>query len=69
MSCAHKVSTCILILIGPGKKKKNVKKVEKVNKKNKRRIIPKPHAHLQSMTKTPAMFQKDQYKTIRGVLL
>ena len=34
---------------------------------NNGRITPKPDAHLQTMTKTPAKFQKDQLKTVRGV--
>ena len=34
---------------------------------NNGRITSKPHAYLQTMPKTPAMFQKDQYKTVRGV--
>ena len=28
------------------------------------RIIPKPHAYLQTMTKTPVKFRKNQYKTL-----
>ena len=32
-------------------------------------IMSKPDAHLQTMNKTPAKFQKDQYKTVRGVAL
>ena len=63
MSCTHKVS--ILILIGD---LKNVKKVEKKLIKNDGRITPKAHAHLQTITKTPAKFQKVWYKTVRGVV-
>ena len=43
-------------------------KVENVTKNN-LRIISKPHAHPLTMKKTPAKFQKDRYKTIRGVEL
>ena len=32
------------------------------------RIAPKAHAHLQTMTKTPAKFQKVWYKTVRAVV-
>ena len=53
MSCAHKLS--ILILIGHEKQRR--KKVEKVDK-NDGRIIPKAHAHLQTMTKTSGKFQR-----------
>ena len=35
--------------------------MEKVTKINSR-IISKPHAHLQTMEKTSAKFQKDRYK-------
>ena len=34
--------------------------------KNKLRIISKPHAYLQTMSKTPVKFQKNQYKTVGG---
>ena len=30
-------------------------------------IISKPHAHLQTVTRTPAKFQKDRHKTVGGV--
>ena len=40
-----------------------VKKVEKVTK-IKSRIISKPHAHLQTMGKTSAKFQKVWYKIV-----
>ena len=40
-----------------------VRKVEKVTKIN-ARIISKPHAHLQTMEKTCAKFQKDWYKIV-----
>ena len=40
------------------------KKVTKINL----RIISKPHAHLQTMTKTPVKFQKDRHKTVGGVV-
>ena len=35
--------------------------------KNNLRIISKPHAYLQTMTKTTVKFQKNQYKTVEGV--
>ena len=44
-----------------------LKKVEKNVIKNDGRIAPKAHAHLQTMTKIPAKFQKVLYKTVRGV--
>ena len=31
------------------------------------RIISKPHAYFQTMTKTPVKFSKNQYKTVGGV--
>ena len=34
--------------------------------KNHLRIISKPHAYLQTMSKTPVKFQKNQYKTVGG---
>ena len=34
--------------------------------KNNSRIISKPHAYLQTMSKTPVKFQKNQYKTVGG---
>ena len=43
-----------------------VNKAEKVTKNN-LTIISKSHAHPQTMKKTPAKFQKDRYKTVRGV--
>ena len=39
------------------------KKVSNINL----RIISKPHAHLQSMLKTSAKFQKNRNKTVGGV--
>ena len=45
-----------------------VHKVEKVTKINSR-VISKPHAHLQTMGKTCAKFQNDQYKIVWGVAL
>ena len=42
--------------------------MEKVTKNN-LTIISKPHAHPHTMTKTQAKFQKDRYKTVRGVAL
>ena len=41
------------------------KKVTKNNLTN----ISKPHAHPHTMPKTPAKFQDDRYKTVRGVAL
>ena len=35
--------------------------------KNNQSITAKPHAHLQTLTKTPAKFQKDQAKTVEVV--
>ena len=46
----------------PGKKNKIAEKVIK----NNLRIISKPHAYLQTMSKTPVKFQKNQYKTVGG---
>ena len=40
-----------------------VQLAEKVIKNN-LRIISKPHAYLQTMSKTPVKFQKNQYKTV-----
>ena len=40
-----------------------VKIAEKVIKNN-LRIISKPHAYFQTMSKTPVKFQKNQYKTV-----
>ena len=34
--------------------------------KNNLRIISKLHAYLQTMSKTPVKFQKNQYKTVGG---
>ena len=42
-----------------------MKKVENVTK-IKLAIMPKPHAHLQTIIKGPAKFQIDRYKTARG---
>ena len=35
--------------------------------KNNLRIISKPHAYFQTMTKTPVKFKKNRYKTVGGV--
>ena len=51
-----------------GKKMTKFTKMEKVTKNN-LTIISKPHAHPHTMTKTHAKFQKDRYKTVRGVAL
>ena len=37
------------------------------SKKNNLRIISKPHAHFQTMTKTPVKFRKNRHKTVGGV--
>ena len=34
--------------------------------KNDLRIISKPHAYVQTMSKTPVKFQKNRYKTVGG---
>ena len=45
---------------------KKFHKVEKVTKINSR-IISKPHAHLQTMVKTCAKFQKDRYIKLQAM--
>ena len=40
---------------------------EKKVTKNNLRIISKPHAYLQIMTKTSVKFQKNRHKTVGGV--
>ena len=40
---------------------------QKKVRKNNQGITPKPHAHLHSMLKTSAMFQNNQWKTVREV--
>ena len=53
----------MLIVIMPEKRLGlNCGKVTKSNL----RIISKPHARLQTMTKTPVKFQKNQHKTVGG---
>ena len=52
--------------------KDNARKMAKFNfqkkvTKNNLRIISKPHAYLQTMTKTSVKFQKNWYKTVGGV--
>ena len=52
--------------------KDNATKMAKINfkkkvTKNNLRIISKPHAYLQTMTKTPVKFQKNRYKTVGDV--
>ena len=42
--------------------------MEKVTK-NVLTIIPKPHAHPNTMKKTHTKFQNNEYKTVRGVAL
>ena len=46
--------------------KMSVKNAEKVIK-NYSKILKKPHAHLQTILKTPVKFQKDRTKTVGGV--
>ena len=41
-------------------------KLRKQSDKNNLRITAKPHAHLQTLTKTPAKFQKDPTKIVGG---
>ena len=55
----------IHIVIGnvPKMAKFNLQKSNKINL----RILSKPHAYLQTMTKTPVKFQKNRYKTVGGV--
>ena len=55
----------MLIVIMP--EKDLVQIAEKVTNYN-LRIISKPHALLQTMTKTPVKFQKNQHKTVGGVV-
>ena len=57
---------CHNIFIESEVRKWQVRKVEKVTKIN-ARIISKPYAHLQTMEKTFAKFQKDWYKIVWGV--
>ena len=64
-SCAHKVPTVYTLR----SKNDYVHKAEKVTKNNLTTISKKPHAHPHTMTKTPAKFQDDRYKTVRGVAL
>ena len=49
----------------------NARKMAKFNlqkiDKNNLRIISKPHAYFQTMTKAPVKFQKNRYKTVGGV--
>ena len=42
-------------------------KLQKSERKNNVRTTANPHAHLQTLTKTPAKFQKDLGKIVRGV--
>ena len=48
-------------------KNDNVQNAEQVTKHN-LRIISKPHAQLQTMTKISVTFQKDRHKTVRQLL-
>ena len=67
-SCAHKVPTVTTLSYNLRSENEKVRKVEKVTKIN-ARIASKSHAHLQTMEKTCAKFQKDRYKIVRGVAL
>ena len=67
-SCAHKVSTVSTLSQNLRSENDKVHKVEKVTKINSR-FISKPHAHLQTMEKTCAKFQKDWYKIVWEVAL
>ena len=42
-------------------------KLQNKRKKNNLRIIFKPHAYLQTMSKTPVKFQWNRHKTVSGV--
>ena len=54
------------MVIMPEKRQlRQVQLAEKVIKNN-LRIISKPHAYLQTMSKTHVTFQKNQYKTVGG---
>ena len=59
---------CLYTFIESESENDKVHKVEKVTKIN-ARIISKPHAHLKTMEKTCAKFQKDWYKIVWGVAL
>ena len=61
-------SKCLYTFIESEVRKWQVHKAEKVTK-IKSRIISKPHAHLQTMGKTCAKFQKDWYKIVWEVAL
>ena len=54
---------CLYTFIESEVRNDKVHKVEKVTKINSR-IISKPRAHLQTMAKTCAKFNKDRYKTV-----
>ena len=43
------------------------KKMSKLKMRKYFRILKKPHAHLQTILKTPVKFQKDRTKTVGGV--
>ena len=62
-SFAHKVPTVYTLSQNQRSGNDKVRKVKKVTKIN-ARIISKPHAHLQTMEKTCAKFQKDRYKIV-----
>ena len=67
-SCAYKVPTVYTLSYNLRSGNDKVHKVEKVTKIN-ARIISKPHAYLETMEKTCAKFQKDQYKIVWRVAL
>ena len=70
-SCAHKVPTVYKTISkfhSLRLKNNKVHKMEKVTKNN-LTVISKPHGHPHTVKKTAAKFQKDPYKTVRGVAL
>ena len=68
MSCTYKVPTVYTHSYNLRSENDKVHKVEKRTKIYSR-IISKSHAHLQTMEKTCAKFQKDQYKIVWRVAL
>ena len=63
LSCAYQVPTVYTLSYNLRSENDKVHKVEKVTNIN-ARIISKPHAHLQTLEKTCAKFQKDRYKIV-----
>ena len=64
-SCAYKIPTVYTLSYNLRSENDKVKKVTKINS----RIISKSHAHLQTMEKTCAKFQKDRCKIVWRVVL